>query len=270
MQSFVVRARRWALLLFSLGLGACSVQSTFRAVGGTPEWRAELAPPDPAVAEPGTLAIRSFCPTLDKMGVTEQLGERIRAAAAQSAIGPMRPLADRAKQPQFEIVLSEAGDDGKFTGNRGAAVLAGVGSGVVTTLLSRNLLLGGGSGLLGGALAYVGLGKHEDRLVFRVECHQCTSAEGSARLSSDRTVTAIEAGGVADADFGESTAYSQAERAVDTTYFDVKSNRLCWVKFFAVQTSAGGFVSAAKRAQSAADEILAQFPSYVFGGRQLF
>lgn len=265
-----LRPRLLALLLAVSSLGACSVTSSFKTLGGTPEWQPALAAPSPDIAVPGTLGIRYFCPTLEEGDFAERLAERIRDAAAHSAIGPMERLTDRAKKPHYEIVLTEAGRDGKFAGNKTAGALAAIGGGVLTGATTRNVGLAFGGALLAGGASYLAFSEKVDNLMFRVECYQYTSSEGTARLRSNGHVKTIEAGGAVDAATNDMVGQTDVKELVDSTYFDVKSNRLAWVKFFTIHTAGGVFTKEADRTKAAAEEILAHFPSYVFGGRSVY
>jgi hypothetical protein len=259
-----------AALTAAMALSACSVHSTFKTLGGIPEWRPELAAPSPEVAEPRTLAVRCFCPTLSDGDYTAQLGERIRAAASASAIGPMNRLADTTKKPHYEIVLTEAGRDGTFQGSETGGWLSGVGVGAATGIFTRNL----GIALLGGAAAGAtgtfGLGGKIDSLMFRVECYQYTSTERATKVTADRRVKTVGAGGAADASTGSVSAQLDVQDVVESTWFDVKACRLAWVKFFAINVKGAALASGKNRTQSAAEEILQHFPTYVFGGESLY
>ena len=183
-----LRPRLLALLLAVSSLGACSVSTSWKTLGGTPEWQPALAAPSPDIAVPGTLGIRYFCPTLEEGDFAERLAERIRAAAAQSAIGPMERLTDRTKKPHYEIVLTEAGRDGTFAGNKTAGVLGAIGGGVATGLSTRHVGLAFGGALLAGGASYLAFAEKKDNLMFRVECYQYTSSEGSTKLRSNGNV----------------------------------------------------------------------------------
>ncbi len=265
-----LRPRLLALLLAVSSLGACSVSTSWKTLGGTPEWQPALAAPSPDIAVPGTLGIRYFCPTLEEGDFAERLAERIRAAAVQSAVGPMERLTDRTKKPHYEIVLTEAGRDGTFAGNKTAGVLGAIGGGVATGLSTRHVGLAFGGALLAGGASYLAFAEKKDNLMFRVECYQYTSSEGSTKLRSNGNVKTIEAGGAVDAATSDMVSQTDVKDLVDNTYFDVKSHRLAWVKFFTVHAAGGVFTTEAGRSKAAAEEILAHFLSYVFGGRSVY
>lgn len=264
------RRRSLSSLLFLFAcLGACSVNAKFKPVGGTPQWKPELDAPTPDIAEPGTLGITYFCPTLERDDFAERLSSRIREAAAQSRIGKKDRLTDLTKTPHYQIVLSEAGSDGKFSGSIGGGV-AGIAGGVVVGAITKNIGAALVTGGVLGVLGYIGLGEKRDLMLFRVECCQYTSSEGLAKLGATGNVKAVEASGLKDDDTGTKVSQEEVNQVLDSTYFEAKAKRLVWVKYFYIVAEGGSFSSEEERTKAAAEKLIQSFPSYVFGGRSIY
>lgn len=258
-----------ALLCLLASLGACSVNAKFKPVGGTPQWKPELDPPTADIAVPGTLGITYFCPTLEQDDFAARLTSRIREAAAQSRIGKKEPLSDLTKTPHYQIVLSEAGSDGKFAGSVGGGV-AGIAGGVVVGAITKNIGAALVAGGVLGVLGYIGLGEKRDLMLFRVECCQYTSSAGIAKLGANDKVKAVEASAMKDEDTGTKVGQEEVNEMLDSTYLEVKAKRLVWVKYFYIVAEGGSFSSEAERTKAAAEKMIQSFPSYVFGGRSVY
>lgn len=258
------------LLLTTMALGACSATGKFKSVGEPPMWRdtSELPVPDDGSVEPNSLRVVLQCPTIeDDEAFVEQLKEEIVAQCRKAGMGEVK-LHPRgsSKKAHYEIVVYEAGEDGKFDFNEEAGIWAGVGTGVATGILTESVGAGIAGGVAGGAAAGLLFGEKKQVYAFAGVCRQRTAVEADKTASTDSSNRNTTGGGIRDQDTGTKTASNSGREIFERAQWNLKTRSYEFPFMFHIAVDGGALSNKSARDAAAREAFLKRFPKYVTGG----
>ena len=176
-----------ALLALLPWTAGCSATGKWKSVGEPPIWNTELPPPAAETAEPNTISVVLYCPLMeDRPEFLDKLREAIVAQCRSAGMGDVELLQDRSKKAQYEIVVYEAGEDGRFAFNKTAGVLGGLGTAAVTGAVTKKLGAALPAGIAAGGLFGFVFGSRTDNHTFAGVCRQRTSLKAEQRDETNR------------------------------------------------------------------------------------
>lgn len=245
----------------------CSATGKFKYVGEPPDWDMELPAPDDAGTEPGTMRIRLHCATMEDDDVfADELGAAVVEQMRKAGMGDVKLLRDRSKKPQFEIVVYEAGEDGKFDFNEEAGIWTGVGTGVATGILTESV----GAGVLGGvAGAGVGglvFGEKKEVYAFAGVCRQRTALSAVKSTTDSRDTDNTTGGGIRDRDTGTSVRQGDDRAVLERTHWSYETKARERPFMFHITVSGGSMSSKSARDAAAREAFIKRFPKFATGG----
>jgi hypothetical protein len=264
---------RFALAL-TLGLFAsCSSTGKFKNVGEPPMWKdtSELPAPDDGTVEPNTLRIVLQCPTIDEDDEFKQrLTESVIGQCRNAGMGDVRLLPrGSGKKAHYEIVVYEAGENGQFSFNEEAGVLAGLGAGVTAGLLTESLGIGVVSGGVIGTVAAWALAEKKEVYSFAGVCRQRTSAEGEKKAETSNGRSSNGGGGSVDGDMGAVAEIATGRAMFEKSTWNLKTRSFEFPFMFSIVVSGGSMTSKADRDAEARNVFEKKFPRFATGGTSI-
>jgi hypothetical protein len=251
-------------------LASCSATGKFKPVGEPPTWRdtTELPPPDDGSVDPSTLRIVLQCPTIEEdEEFVASLREAILAKCKNAGMGDVKlqPRGSQ-KKPHYEILVYEAGEDGKFDFNEEAGIWTGVGTGVTTGVLTENLGYGLGGGAAGAAAGGLLGGDKKKAYAFAGVCRQRTSLETDKTATGENKTTGGAAGGLKDQDSGTQSSAKTGREMFERAQWNLKTRSYEFPFMFTITVDGGALTNEGTRAAAARETFLKKFPGYVTGG----
>jgi hypothetical protein len=263
--------------LFSLTLAACaavlagcSATGKFKHVGEPPTWRdtTELPVPDDGSVEPDTLRIVLQCPTVEEdEAFVEGLKESIVKKCQNAGMGNVKLLPRGSqKKAHYEILVYEAGEDGRFDFNEEAGIWTGVGAGVTTGVLTESLGYGIGAGAAGAAVGGLLGGDKKKTYAFAGVCRQRTSLEADKSATTGNQNRTGAAGGIRDQDTGTRQGSNSGREMFERAQWNLKTRSFDFPFMFTIAVDGGALTTESARAAAARETFLAKFPGFVTGG----
>lgn len=261
-----------AMLASALALTtSCSATGKWKNVGEPPMWNTELPPPpaDEGVVQNAVKVVLQ-CPLMeDQEEFIEELRSSVVEQCRKAGMGEVTLLRDRSKKAQYEIVVYEAGEDGKFDFNEEAGIWAGVGAGVATGLLTESLGYGIVGGAVGGAAVGALLGEKKERYAFAGVCRQRTSLQADKVDSQGRNNRTSSGGGLTDRDSAVNTSGGTGREMFESAQWNYKTSAYEFPFMFMITVDGGSMSSKDTRDQAAREVFVKRFPKFVTGGTVL-
>ncbi len=251
-------------------LAGCSATGKWKNVGEPPTWRdtTELPVPDDGSVDPNTLRIVLQCPTVeeDEAFVTE-LKDSIVAKCKNAGMGDVKLLPRGSqKKAHYEILVYEAGEDGRFDFNEEAGIWTGVGTGVATGVLSESLGYGLAGGAAGAAVGGLLGGDKKKTYAFAGVCRQRTSMEADKTATTDNSNRTGTTGGVRDQDTGMRTGSDSGREMFERAQWNLKTRSYEFPFMFTIAVDGGALTNEGARAAAARETFLKKFPGFITGG----
>jgi hypothetical protein len=257
-------------LVTTMLLAGCSATGKFKSVGEPPMWKdvGELPVPDDGTVEPNTLRIVLQCPTLeDDEEFVAALKDAVVAKCRNAGMGEVKILPrGSSKKAHYEIMVYEAGEDGKFDFNEEAGIWTGVGTGVATGILTESVGTGIVGGVVGGAIGGALLGEKKQVYAFAGVCRQRTSLEAEKRADTDNKNKTAVGGGMRDQDTGTRTDSTSGRELLERSQWNLKTRSFEFPFMFHIAVDGGSLSNKAKRDAAARETFLKRFPTFVTGG----
>lgn len=266
---------RRLFVLFALAVPAlftsCSATGKFKPVGEPPMWKdtQELPVPDDGSVDPDTLRVVLQCPTIEEdEEFVAQLKESVLAKCRGGAgMGNVKLLPKGStKKAHYEIVVYEAGEDGKFKFNEEAGIWAGVGTGVATGILTESIGTGIAGGVGGGVVGGLLGGDKKNVYAFAGICRQRTSLQGDKSATTGNQNRTNAGGGVRDQDTGTNTRQNSGREVLERAQWNMKTSAYEFPFMFQIAVDGGALSNKGKRDEAARETFLKKFPTYVTGG----
>jgi hypothetical protein len=264
-------------LLFVSGLAffaSCSATGKFKSVGEPPMWRdtSELPAPDDGSVDPDTLRIVLQCPTVEDdeefvQGLKEAIVAKCKAGAGMGQV-KLLPKGST-KKAHYEIMVYEAGEDGKFDFNEEAGIWAGVGTGVATGILTESVGAGIVGGVGGGAAAGLLLGEKKEVYAFAGVCRQRTSVEASKTADTKAGNATNTGGGIKDQDTGTASSNKSGRSICEKADWNLKTRSFEFPFMFHISVAGGALSNKGARDAAARETFLKKFPTFVTGGTSI-
>jgi hypothetical protein len=250
---------------------ACGATGKFKYTGEPPDWDTELPPPDPDYAVPGTMRVRLHCSTMeDDDEWADLLGQSVREQFRNAGMGEVRRFDKKdGPRPQYEIVVFEAGDDGKFQFNTEAGIWAGLGTGVATGVLTQDLGTGVAAGAGGAVAAGLLLGDKKEIYMFAGVARQYTSTSATKRTQDESNKTGNQGGGLTDQNTGDRANADSARRSLETANWNYETHARERPFAFKISVEGGSMSSKDTRDAAAREAFLKRFPKFITGGTVL-
>jgi hypothetical protein len=264
--------RSFSLLLAALALGfaSCSATGKFKHVGEPPTWRdtTEMPPPDDGSVDQNTLRIVLQCPTVEEDDeFVSGLKDAIVAKCKNAGMGDVKLLPKGSqKKAHYEIMVYEAGEDGKFDFNEEAGIWTGVGTGAATGVLTESLGYGLAGGAAGAAVGGLLGGDKKERYAFAGVCRQRTSMQADKTATTGNKAGTSTGGGIRDRDSGASTTGSGGREMFERAQWNLKTSSFEFPFMFAITVDGGALSNKGARDAAARDTFLKKFPTFVTGG----
>ena len=264
----LIRSLTCALVALSALLNtSCSATGKFKYVGQPPIWDTELDAPTDDRTIPNTMRIRLYCATLeDDDEFVQSLGDAVRAKMQNAGLGDVTIIKDRSKLPHYEIIVYEAGEDGRFDFNEEAGVWGALGAGVATGIATESLGYGVAAAGAGGVLSALAFGEKKTNYAFAGICRQRTSVEGQKTATGGNDNRQGANGGLRDDDTGTRSGIDQARQALESSKFNFTTNSWEFPFMFQISVTGGSMSSESTREAAARETFLKKFPGYVTGG----
>lgn len=254
-------------------LASCSATGKFKPIGRPPVWQdnTELPPPTDGTVELGTITVTLQCPTMEEDDeYLSLLREAVVNQCRQAGMGDVRLLPrGTGKKAQYEILVYEAGEDGKFEFNTEAGIWAGVGTGVATGILTESVGTGVAAGAGGAAVAGLLFGEKKEIYAFAGLCRQRTSLTADKTASGNSDTNAQSGGGIKDQDIGSTTSGGTSDAMLTRTHWNLKTQSYDFPFMFSIAVAGGSMSNKATRDAAAREVFLKKFPRYVTGGTSL-
>jgi hypothetical protein len=256
-----------ALVTGTALLAGCSATGKFKSVGEPPTWKdtSELPVPNDGSTDPNTLRIVLQCPTIeDNEEFVGQLKDAILAKCRSGpGMGEVKLLPKgSSKKAHYEILVYEAGEDGKFQFNTEAGIWAGLGTGVAT----ENIGYGVGAGVAGGAAAGFLAGDKKNVYAFAGICRQRTSLEATKTADADNRNKTNVGGGTRDQDTGNKAQGGTNRELFERAQWNLKTSSYEFPFMFQIAVEGGSLTNKGQREAAARETFLKKFPTYVTGG----
>jgi hypothetical protein len=249
---------------------SCSATGKWKNVGEPPTWRdtTELPVPDDGSVDPNTLRIVLQCPTVEEdEEFVASLREAVLAKCKNAGMGDVKLLPKGSqKKAHYEILVYEAGEDGKFDFNEEAGIWTGVGTGVATGVLTENLGYGIAGGAAGAAAAGLLGGDKKKAYAFAGVCRQRTSLETDKTATSDNKSNTNAGGGIKDQDSGTRTSGGTGREMFERAQWNLKTRSYDFPFMFTITVDGGALTNEGTRAAAARETFLKKFPGFVTGG----
>lgn len=269
----LLRLSRLLLAVSAAFLASCSATGKFKPLGEPPIWRdtAELPVPDDGSVDPNTLRIVLQCPTVEEdEEFVAQLKESIVAKCRNAGMGEVKLLPrGSTKKAHYEIVVYEAGEDGKFDFNEEAGIWAGIGTGVATGILTESIGTGIAGGVAGGAVAGFLGGDKKEVYAFAGICRQRTSMQADKQATTGNQNKTATGGGTRDQDTGTKTTGTSGREVLERAQWNLKTSAYEFPFMFQIAVDGGAMTSKSKRDAAARETFLKKFPGYVTGGTSI-
>lgn len=263
----------FALLVVVALLASCSATGKFKNLGEPPVWKdtTELPVPDDGTVEPNTIRMNFQCPTMeDDEAFLDTLRESVVAQCRQAGMGDVKLLPRKSgKKAHYEIMVYEAGEDGKFDFNEEAGIWAGVGTGVATGILTESLGTGIAGGVAGGAAAGLLLGEKKEVYAFAGVCRQRTSLAASKTADAGNKNATNTGGGVKDRDTGNSTQNQGNRSILESAQWNLKTQAYEFPFMFQIAVEGGSMSNKKARDAAAREVFMKRFPKFATGGSTL-
>ncbi len=266
--------------LFSLTLVAatalltsCSATGKFKSLGEPPMWKdvTELPVPDDGSVDPNTLRVVLQCPTVEEdEEFIAALKESIITKCRTAGMGEVKLLPrGSTKKAHYEIMVYEAGEDGKFDFNEEAGIWSGLGTGVATGILTESI----GGGIVGGAVgagaAGLLFGDKKEVYAFAGVCRQRTSVETDKTASTGNNNRNATGGGIKDQDTGTKTNSTSGREVLERAQWNLKTRSYEFPFMFNIAVDGGAMTNKGKRDAAARETFLKKFPTFVTGGTSI-
>lgn len=263
----LLRVAALVLIGMSAFLTSCSATGKFKYVGMPPDWDAELPAPDDDSTVPNTMRVRLYCATLeDNDEFLEQLSDSLRAQMQKAGMGDVSILRDRSKKPHYEIVIYEAGEDGKFDFNEEAGIWTGVGAGVATGIATESLGYGVAAGAGGAAVGGLLFGEKKEVYAFAGVCRQRTALSAVKNATDEAEVSGGAGDNMRDRETGANTSHDDARRALERANWSYETKARERPFMFNISVTGGSMSNKETRDQAAREMFIKRFPKYVTGG----
>lgn len=274
MTTFTLRQLfRLSFLACAALLASCSATGKFKHVGEPPIWRdtSELPVPDDGSVDPNTLRIVLQCPTIEEdEEFVAGLKESIVAKCRTAGMGEVKLLPRGSqKKAHYEIVVYEAGEDGKFDFNEEAGIWTGLGTGVATGILTESIGTGIAGGVGGGAIAGFLGGDKKEVYAFAGICRQRTSAQADKTATTGNKNATAAGGGVKDRDTGTNTTGASGREVLEKAQWNLKTSAYEFPFMFQIAVDGGAMTNKGKRDAAARETFLKKFPGFVTGGTSI-
>lgn len=270
MQSTPYRSFHLLLVLAAAFFASCSATGKWKHVGEPPIWRdtAELPVPDDGSVDPNTLRILLQCPTIEEdEEFVAELKDSIIAKCRNAGMGDVKLLPKGSqKKAHYEIVIYEAGEDGKFDFNEEAGIWAGLGTGVATGVLTESLGYGIGGGVAGGAAAGFLGGDKKEVYAFAGICRQRTSVQADKTATTGNQNSTAAGGGIKDQDTGTRTTGSSGREVFERAQWNLKTSAYEFPFMCQIAVDGGALTNKGNRDAAARETFLKKFPGFVTGG----
>ncbi|MGE3173934.1 MAG: hypothetical protein AB7O97_15015 [Planctomycetota bacterium] len=250
---------------------SCGATGKFKYTGEPPDWDTELPAPEADYAVPGTMRIRLHCATMeDDDEFVEALSQSVRAQFQNAGMGDVRRYTPKdGPRPQYEIVVYEAGEDGKFDFNEEAGIWSGIGTGVAVGVLTEDLGAGIGAGAGGAVLGGLIFGEKKEIYMFAGVARQYTSASATKSAEDNSSRSGSQGGGITDRDSGDGASADSARRSLESAQWNYQTHARERPFAFKITVEGGSMSSKDTRDAAARDAFLKRFPKFVTGGTVL-
>jgi hypothetical protein len=259
-----------SLAAAAASLAGCSATGKFKHVGEPPTWRdtTELPVPDDGSVDLNTLRIVLQCPTIEEdEEFVGQLRESIVAKCKNAGMGEVKLLPRGSqKKAHYEILVYEAGEDGKFDFNEEAGIWTGVGAGVTTGVLTESLGYGIAGGAAGAAVGGLIGGDKKKTYAFAGVCRQRTALETDKAATTSGGNRTTAGGGVRDQDTGTRTSGGSDREMFERAQWNLKTRSYDFPFMFTIAVDGGALTNESARAAAARETFLKKFPTFVTGG----
>lgn len=260
-----------AAVAMLLSMCACSATGKFKYSGEPPDWDTDLAAPAPDYAVPGTMRIRLHCSTMeDDAEFVEQLSQAVRAQFKDAGMGEVRRFDPKeGKRPQYEIVVYEAGENGKFDFSEEAGIWAGLGTGAAVGVLTKDLGTGVASGVGGGVLAGLLFGDKKEIYMFAGVARQYSSDSAIKTAADKNSKSGQQGGGMTDQDTGDTARAESARQSLESANWNYETHARERPFAFKIAVEGGSMSSKETRDAAAREAFQKRFPKFVTGGTTL-
>lgn len=191
-----------------------------------------------------------------------QLVDKLRSTSG----GRYVSVRDEAKEPQFELLVTEMTNNKNFEFSKIGAIVGGLGGAAggaaADRWRGRGAVIGGLTGAAGGWLLF---SKQQDTWAFEVKFKQRTSAAGHGTIQQKQKHGTNSGGGLTG-NTGVVAAGSSLNDQVKSVDFEVASNTAVQTRYFAVAVEGGAFSTVDGRKEAARKVLLERLPSFLMGG----